>query len=75
LKSKEDPKAWAALIELCKVLNETPTDKLEAALKPILDIEGALKFLALENVLINSDGYWTRASDYLIYRDEKGHFS
>jgi hypothetical protein len=74
LKSKEDAKAWAALIELCKVLNETPTNKLEAALGPILDIDGVLKFLALENVLINSDGYWTRASDYLIYRDEKGTF-
>jgi hypothetical protein len=74
LKSKEDAKAWAALIELCKVLNETPTDKLEAALGPILDIDGVLEFLALENVLINSDGYWTRASDYLIYRDDKGVF-
>jgi len=74
LKSKEDPKAWAALIELCKVLNETPTEKLEAALSPMLDIDGVLKFLALENALINSDGYWTRASDYLLYRDEKGIF-
>ena len=74
LKSKEDRKAWAALIELCKVLNETPADKLEAALRPMLDMDGTLKFLALENVLINSDGYWTRASDYLIYRDEKGLF-
>jgi hypothetical protein len=74
LKSKEDAKAWAALIELCKVLNETPTNKLEGVLGPILDIDGVLKFLALENVLINSDGYWTRASDYLLYRDEKGTF-
>jgi hypothetical protein len=74
LKSKEDPKAWAALIEFCKVLNETPTEKLETSLRPILDVEGALKFLALENVLINSDGYWTRASDYLLYRDDKGMF-
>jgi len=74
LKSKEDSKSWAALIELCKVLSETPTNTLEAALGPILDIDGVLKFLALENVLINSDGYWTRASDYLLYRDEKGTF-
>lgn len=74
LKSKEDPKAWAALIELCKVLNETPVEKLEAALKPMLDLDGTLKFLAIENALINSDGYWTRASDYLLYRDEKGLF-
>ena len=30
--SKDDPKAWADLINVFKVLNETPPDKLEAAL-------------------------------------------
>lgn len=69
--SKEDPKAWAALINVFKVLNETPADKLEAALKPIFDVEGALKFLAVEIALVNTDGYWTRASDYSLYLDEK----
>ena len=54
--------------------NETPPDKLEAALAPILDVDGALKFLALDVALVNSDGYWTRASDYNIYQDEKGRF-
>jgi hypothetical protein len=58
----------------CKTLNETPAADLEKALEPMLDIDGALWFLALENALINSDGYWTRASDYCIYRDEKGIF-
>ena len=38
------------------------------------DFLGALWFLALDNALVNSDGYWTRASDYSIYRDEKGIF-
>ncbi len=74
LKSKEDPKAWAALIALTKTLNETPADTLEAALAPMLDIDGTLKFLALDNALANGDGYWTRASDYAIYLDEKGRF-
>lgn len=74
LKSKEDAKAWADLIRLCKVLTETPADQLEAALSPILDIDGALKFLALENALINNDGYWIRTSDYSIYQDTKGVF-
>ena len=41
---------------------------------PILNIDGTLRFLALENALINSDGYWIRASDYNIYLDEKGKF-
>ena len=63
-----------ALVNLCKVLNQTPADKLEAALKPILDIDGALWFLALDVALVNSDGYWMRASDYSLYRDAKGRF-
>ena len=57
-----------------KVLNETPPDKLEAALSPLLDIDGVLWFLALDNALVNTDGYWTRASDYSIYQDVKGQF-
>src|SRR5690606_4725894 len=52
----------------------TPTDQLAAALAPMLDLDGTLKFLALENALINCDGYWIRASDYNLYRDPKGVF-
>ena len=74
IKSKDDPKSWAALIRMFRVLNETPPEKLEAALAPLLDVDGVLKFLALEVALVNSDGYWARASDYSIYLDEKGIF-
>jgi hypothetical protein len=74
IKSKDSPKSWAALMNLCKVLSQTPPEKLEAALEPILNIDGALQFLALDKALINNDGYWTRASDYSLYLDEKGKF-
>ena len=74
IKSKDDPKSWSALIHLCKVLNTTPSNELEQALSPILNIDGALKFLAIENTLINSDGYWIRSSDYNIYQDQHGRF-
>lgn len=74
IKSKDDPKDWKDLIELCRVLNQTPAADLEAKLAPLLNVDGTLKFLALENALINSDGYWIRASDYNIYKDEKGQF-
>ena len=40
----------------------------------MLDVDGVLRFLALENALVNTDGYWTRASDYNIYQDERGRF-
>jgi hypothetical protein len=74
IKSRDDVKSWQRLIQLSKVLNQTPADKLEAALAPLLDIDGALKFLALENALINNDGYWVRTSDYNLYLDTKGKF-
>jgi hypothetical protein len=45
-----------------------------AALDPIFDIDEALRFLAVDNALLNSDGYWSRNSDYSIYRDEDGRF-
>jgi spore coat protein CotH len=67
-------KDWKALMELCRVLEETPTEDLKAEIEPILDVDGVLKFLALDNALINGDGYWTRASDYSLFRDGAGKF-
>ncbi len=74
IKSKDDPKAWADLIHLCKVLNTTPPEQLAKALEPIMDVDGTLKWLAVEKALINNDGYWIRASDFNIYQDPKGRF-
>ena len=74
MKSNDGVEEWKALIELCRRLNETPLDKLEAALEPILDIDETLRFLALDVALVNSDGYWTRASDYSIFREADGKF-
>ncbi|HWB29105.1 MAG TPA: CotH kinase family protein [Vicinamibacterales bacterium] len=74
IKSKDDPKSWAALVRLAKTLNGTPVDRLEAALAPMLDIDEVLKFLALDATFVNNDGYWTRASDYDLYLDPKGVF-
>jgi len=74
IKSKDDTKSWADLVQLCKVLNETPAEKLEQTLTPILNIDGVLRFLAWDNVLANGDGFWTRASDYSLYEDPRGQF-
>ena len=74
IKSKDRPESWAALIRLCKLLNTTPAERLPAALAPLLDIDGTLRFLAVEKALMNNDGYWTRASDYSLYTDASGRF-
>ena len=70
----DDEKAWKALINLCKVLNQTPADKLEEALKPILDIDGLLWFLALDVALINKRRLLDSRERLHLYLDEKGKF-
>jgi hypothetical protein len=74
IKGDDDPKAWAALVELTRVLGQTPPESLEQALAPLMEVDEVLRFLALENVFVNNDGYWVRASDYNIYLDPKGRF-
>jgi hypothetical protein len=74
IKSKDDAASWNALINLARVLDTTPTAQLEAALAPILDIDGYLKFLALDNVMASGDGFYARTADYSLYRDSNGRF-
>jgi hypothetical protein len=74
IKTEDDPQAWADLVQLTRVLNQTPPEKLEETLAPILDIDGTLRFLAVDIALNNADGYWTRASDYTLYQDGQGRF-
>lgn len=74
MKSNDGKKAWEALVELCRVLNLTPEDQLAGELDQVLDIDETLRFLALDVALVNSDGYWTRASDYNLYRGADGRF-
>lgn len=66
--------AWAMLVKLCRVLNQTPVDKLSAAIAPLLDVDAALRYLAVDNALLNSDGFYSRASDYTLYVDARGRF-
>ena len=71
---EEAPNAWQDLINLCKTLEATPDDQLESELSAILDIDRALWFLALDNVFIDNDGYFSRGSDYALYQDPMGRF-
>ena len=73
-RAEEAPNAWQDLINLCRVLEITPDDQLESALSAVLNIDRALWFLALDNVVIDNDGYFSRASDYAIYQDPMGRF-
>jgi len=74
IKSKDKEESWRALVNLCKVLNETSSEDLPDEIESILDVDSLLRFLALDVVAVNSDGYWTRASDYSLYLDPTGMF-
>jgi hypothetical protein len=74
IRSDDDPERWRDLIRLTRVLNETPPERLERELGPLLDVDGALRFLAVEVALVNVDGYWARASDYNLYQHPEGRF-
>ena len=74
IKSKDKESSWRALVELCKLLDETAPRDVPKALGPVLDLDGVLWFLAVDIALVNSDGYWTRASDFNLYRNKQGVF-
>ena len=74
---KKDTEALGRLIHLCKILHEVPNmepDKIEAALAPVLDVDSALWFLAIDRVFLDGDGYLSRGSDFAMYEDSDGRF-
>ena len=74
IKSKDEPEAWSALIDLVKTLDATPVESLEAALASRLDLDAYLRFLALDNVMVSGDSFFQRAADYSLYRHPDGRF-
>ena len=74
IKTKDEPEAWTALIDLAKTIDTTPAESLEAALASRLDIESFLRFIALDNAMVSADAFFQRASDYELYRHPDGRF-
>lgn len=70
IQSADKDKSWQPLINVCRVLAETPPESLKSELEPIFDIDGALRYLALDIVVMSGDGYWLHGSDYNLYVDE-----
>jgi hypothetical protein len=74
IKSKDEPEAWAAVIDLAKTLDSTPVESLEAALASRIDLDAYLRFLALDAVMVSADAFFQRVSDYSLYRHPDGRF-
>lgn len=74
MKGADNPDAWRALMHATKVLHETPPERLDAALAPVMDVDEVLRFLALDVALANGDGYWRDGSDFNLYLTQQGRF-
>ena len=70
LKSTHKENPWDELIHVCDVLNNTPLDSLEARIKPVLDLDRTLWFLASEIAFSDDDSYVYKGKmDYYLYWD------
>jgi len=72
IQSADRDESWKPLMNVTRVLAETPPDRLRAAIEPIFNVDGALRYLALDIVMMSGDGYWLHGSDYNLYADPKG---
>ncbi|HPI07419.1 MAG TPA: CotH kinase family protein, partial [Saprospiraceae bacterium] len=70
LKSTHKENPWDELVHVCDVLNNTPLDSLEARIKPVLDLDRTLWFLASEIAFSDDDSYVYKGKmDYYLYWD------
>jgi len=65
---------WKELIAFCRVLKRTPDANLEKVLPRYIDVEETIRFLVLDNIFMDQDGYYSRGSDYYVYKDPDGRF-
>ena len=74
LESPESPAAWAKLILLCKALHQATDDDTGHVLAAMIDVDSTVRCLALQNALINQDGYGGLTGSYGLYLSGDGHF-
>ncbi len=66
LDSNEAANDWTDLINFINVLNNTAPASLQSELEPIFDVDGFLRFLALNTLLGNLDSYQGSGHNYYL---------
>ncbi len=75
LKTHEDEAAWnhyRDLAHLTDVLTHTPTAHLETELPKVLDVESALRYVAVTFVLSSYDSYLGKSNNFYVYHQTAG---
>ena len=75
-KSEATLRNWLDLVRACRELNRDGSSETVERLWRSFDVDQLLWLLAVENVLIDADGYGGKGGDYIIYHETKaGRFS
>ena len=74
LKTNENRPDHAALLRFLEVLNHEPDSTFPEAIERVLDVDGALRFLAVSAVTVHLDSYLGSARNYYLYEDD-GRFT
>ena len=74
LKTNENRPDHAALLRFLDVLNNEPDSTFPAAIERVLDVDSALRFLAVSAVTVHLDSYLGSARNYYLY-EEDGRFT
>lgn len=69
LKSTDDPAAWQRLIRLIDDLNHTTGPEFEETIERRIDVDRALWYVAVDNLVVNLDDYVGAGHNYYLYFD------
>jgi hypothetical protein len=67
LKTNENVANHAALLRLLDVLNSEPDATFPGAIEQVLDVDGALRFLAVSAMTVHLDSYLGSGQNYYLY--------
>ena len=74
LKTNENRPDHAALLRFLEVLNHEPDSSFPEAIERVLDVDAALRFLAVSAVTVHLDSYLGSARNYYLYETD-GRFT
>ena len=74
LKTNENRPDHAALLRFLEVLNDEPDTSFPRAIERVLDVDAALRFLAVSAVTVHLDSYLGSARNYYLYETD-GRFT
>ncbi len=67
LKTNEKKSDHSALLRFIDVLNNEPDETFMEEIEKVLDVDEALRFLAVETILVSLDSYLGRGLNYYLY--------